>query len=102
MTRRARRVPPYPRTQDIHQGTVVEEGLGDLFPTAESRLDFERFHRSEVGGVAGGHLGVAGAIEVPRDDLLRLGRVEKLEVGVGGGDRAALFRDLVDDGDGEL
>ncbi len=80
-------------------------GLG-LGPAAEQRIvdchHLDRLQPRDVGRIGGG--GIVGAIEVLRDDLLAGGRIEMLEIGLGGFDldRCPFLGIADDDGDRRL
>ena len=73
-----------------------------LLPAAKDVLDREQTHIGEIFRVLCRNLLVDWAVEVIRDDLLRLRPVEILQIGLGEFARAALIHHLVDHCDGEI
>ncbi len=68
-----------------------------LGPTAELLVDRDELQLREAGDVGRiRRLRLEGPVEVPGDDLLRLRRVEELQIGLGNGAGAALVDHLVD------
>src|SRR5690606_32681060 len=107
-----RAYPPAIKTKWIVRSTVavdlVEYGAGgemlllSLVPTAEHILDC---HQANLGELALEDLGdgiVIDAVAILGGDLLALGAVEEIEIGLGGVARALLVHHLIDDSHREL
>ena len=86
----------------VEQAAGGEVLLLDLVPAAEDVLDRHQPHFGELGLELGRDLFVTHAVAILGGDLLALGRVEEVEIGLGQIARAVLVGDLVDDGDREL
>src|SRR6185437_3951011 len=71
------------RSDLVEYATVGEELRLHLAPCTEHIRQGERVHLGKLGGVSGGHRRRTRSVEIPRFDLLRLWRVQELQVRLG-------------------
>src|SRR4029453_14504849 len=90
------------RVDLIESAAVGEGGPVGLRPSPETLVDGEEGHLRERGGVLRRDGGEARAEEVLGGDLLTLGSVEEVEIGLRDDLRVVLGGVAFDDGDGRL